>query len=171
MKAGCGWGWREARSSCLGRRRRRAGVDRTYPFEDRGGTLWIGTSAGGLFRYTGGSGGRFEKIATPQAKLLRFSEDREANLWVGTDYGLDRIAPRAIALEATAAGLPFGSVNSISQAADGTLWAVTSNGTVMSRATDHWEEVAVPFPDPANCVLCAPPATVWIGTKSGKVNR
>src|SRR5439155_19430413 len=75
-------------------------------FEDRRGTLWIGTAAAGLFHF---DGSRFEHVATPQARTTCLAEDHEGNLWAGSDAGLNRVSPRAIEVEGTEAGLPLGS--------------------------------------------------------------
>ena len=141
-------------------------ADRAIPFQDSSGTLWVGTSGGGLFRYTGAD---FEKVVTPQANILRLSEDRAGNLWVATVFGFNRITPRAVALEGADAGLPFGSVNGLSQAKDGTIWAVAGDATLKVRNGDGWQASPVNLSDPVASVLCAVDGTVWIGTKTGKV--
>jgi signal transduction histidine kinase/ligand-binding sensor domain-containing protein len=146
-------------------------ADRIVPFQDSGGTLWIGTSGGGLFRHAGGA--NFEKVITPQANILRMTEDRAGNQWVATVFGFDRITPRAVALEGTEEGLPFGSVNALSQAEDGSIWAVTGDAKLVVRAGERWKPAPIALPDspPVSTVLCAPEETVWIGTKTGKVMR
>lgn len=60
---------------------------------DEAGTLWIGASPGGLYRYAAGSRGRKGRPAAPQ--LLRYYDevhciaiDDQQRLWTGT-YGID----------------------------------------------------------------------------------
>jgi ligand-binding sensor domain-containing protein len=60
------------------------GIEPAALYEDRAGDVWIGTLAGGLFRY---DGTEFEMVETSHADVLALTEDREGNVWVGTDGG------------------------------------------------------------------------------------
>ncbi len=80
-------------------------------------------------------------IPTSHERILPgLTEDNEGNIWVGTfGGGLDRIRRRVIALEDTESGLPFASVQSICEASDGTIWAVTQNGVLVQRIDGQME--------------------------------
>ncbi|MDQ3754360.1 MAG: histidine kinase, partial [Acidobacteriota bacterium] len=58
-------------------------------WEDRQGTLWIGTYDGGLIRYCDG---RFFALTTadglPNNRVLRIDEDEEGTVWIFTEGGL-----------------------------------------------------------------------------------
>jgi hypothetical protein len=83
--------------------------------EDRSGAVWIGTRAGGLFRF---ANSRFECVTTSHRQILCLAEDREGNLWAGTaGGGLNRIRPRTIQLEDTTSGLPFETLRSVCETA------------------------------------------------------
>jgi len=57
-------------------------------FEDREGSVWVGTVSGGLFHCDSNAVARVE-VSNPA--ILSLTEDREGNLWVGTRGGLNRI--------------------------------------------------------------------------------
>ncbi len=138
------------------------------PFEDSHGTLWIGTSNAGLFRFDGSD---FENVPTPQARITCFEEDKEGNLWVGSDYGLDRVSPRAIELEGAEAGIPLGAVNSVCQAADGSIWAAMANGSLMLRTDGQWEPAPFEFQGEANSLAAGDDGSIWIGTRNRALYR
>jgi signal transduction histidine kinase/ligand-binding sensor domain-containing protein len=134
------------------------------PFEDQNGTLWIGTTDNGLFRFDGSG---FERVPTPQAKIACLADDREGNLWVGTPVGLDRVQPRSIELEGPGEGIPFGTVGSICQDRDGQLWAITQDGTLLARKDERWTPATnVGLTEAAMCLAADPAGGLWIGTRS-----
>ena len=146
----------------------RPGAEPTVLFEDRAGGVWIGTSASGLFRW---SGTEFSRVATTHHEILNLTEDREGNLWVGTGGGgLDRIRPRALELEGAAAGLPFEAVQSLCEDAAGTLWAATQNGLLVRRSAAGWSTFPTNLTG-ATCVAAGASGEVWIGTREGAVHR
>ncbi len=95
-------------------------------FEDHSGALWVGTAANGLFRL---EGGRLENVPTSHQEVNCLSEDREGNLWAGTGGGgLNLIRPRVAELIGREAGLPFESVRSVCEDAQGRIWVALQNG-------------------------------------------
>jgi signal transduction histidine kinase/ligand-binding sensor domain-containing protein len=137
-------------------------------FEDHTGTLWVGTSSNGLFRFAGTA---FENIPTPQAQITCLTEDREGNLWLGSDSGLDRVSPCAIETEGTESGLPLGAVRSICQAPDGRIWAVMANSSIMTRMTDTWSPAPFKLDDSAYCITADNTGSIWIGSPSRHLYR
>ena len=137
----------------------------TVLMEDHEGAVWIGTLFSGLYRHDQSG---FESIPTTHQGILSVIEDREGNIWVGTfGGGLDRIRRRAITLEGQESGLPFASVQSICEATNGSVWAVTQNGVVVHQVGDRWEllPAADRWPAGANCVAAGPQGSLWIGTR------
>jgi len=137
----------------------------TVLLEDREGAVWIGTSFSGLYRYDASG---FEPIPTTHQGILSLIEDREGNIWAGTfGGGLDRIRRRAIMLEGEESGLPFASVQSICEATNGTVWAVTQNGVVVRKTGGKWGPMPGQdrWPLGANCVAADAHGAIWIGTR------
>ncbi len=137
----------------------------TALLEDRGGHVWIGTSFSGLYR---SSASGFQAIPTSHEGIFSLIEDREGNIWVGTyGGGLDRIRRRAITLEGAETGLPYPSLQSICEAADGTIWAATQNGVLVHNIGAQWNSIPVStnWPGDATCVAPGPQGAVWVGTR------
>ncbi len=70
--------------------------------EDRSGTIWIGTDAGGLNKFDRGTQKFTRYFHDPENpsslshnKVMSIIEDREGDLWIGTNNGLDRLTPEA----------------------------------------------------------------------------
>ncbi|MBU6408831.1 MAG: hypothetical protein KGR98_00455, partial [Verrucomicrobia bacterium] len=140
-------------------------------FEDSYHAVWIGTADHGLFRY---NGSRFEPIAVSHREISALLKDDEGNLWVGTaGGGLDRVNRQAIELVGKQDGLPFEVIQSLCQATDGALWAVTQDGFVIRRGNGAWS-VAITNRSSggmASCVAAGSRDTVWIGTRGAKLDR
>jgi ligand-binding sensor domain-containing protein/signal transduction histidine kinase len=141
-------------------------------YEDRVGTVWMGTRASGLFRY---DGSHFEKVETSHPEILSVTEDREGNFWVGTGGGgLNRLRPRVLELQGAESGLPFEVVRSICEDASGRLWAAMRNGALAWREKDQWQVVSTNMGwsgAPATCVTAGRHGEVWIGTDHGGLYR
>ena len=131
-------------------------------FEDPGGVLWIGTATDGLFRLIDGV---LEKIPTSNQEIVCLSQDREGNLWAGTNGGgLNLIRSRALALIGRKAGLPFDSVFSVCEDSMGSIWAVGQNGGVARRHTEEWKLIEG-VDGKATCVTGDTAGGVWVGTR------
>lgn len=131
--------------------------------EDHEGAVWVGTSFSGLFRH-GDSG--FEPVETTHQEIQSLVEDRGGNLWVGTfGGGLNRVRRRAVALEGPESGLPFPSLLSICEDAQGTLWAATQNGVLVRRVNGRWSPLPADGNRPieATCVTADAAGGLWVG--------
>ena len=133
--------------------------------EDRNGTLWLGTSRKGLFRF---SNGQFESVATSHQNILCLTEDRAGNLWVGTQGGgLDRISPRQFTVLAAQQGLPNDSVLSFAEDTAGRVWIAGQDGGLC-----HWSNGVIKVLGPAEgwanlpiiCLTADPQGGIWIGS-------
>jgi len=112
-------------------------------YEDRAGSLWVGTNAGGLARLDRAAG-RFEVFrhdpADPKSlshdSVYAIAEDREGTLWIGTQDGLNRFDPRTRSFErlrsdpSDPATLPSDYIYALTLARDGRLWIATVGGGV-----------------------------------------
>ena len=134
--------------------------------EDSDGSVWIGTSDNGLFRYDGTN---FEGVPVSHGEISCLLKDDENNLWVGTGGGgINRVNRRAIELETTENGLPFEAVQSLCEDPDGTLWATTQNGFVVCRSNDFWNVIITnrDYGGMASCITGDTNGAIWIGTHS-----
>lgn len=80
-------------------------------YEDRSGTLWVGTTSQGLFRL---HDGKLESVGQIDHNIRDILEDAEGNLWVGTDgAGLFKLRPRVFKLIGKNEGLSMDNVVSV----------------------------------------------------------
>jgi signal transduction histidine kinase/ligand-binding sensor domain-containing protein len=140
-------------------------------FEDRSGTLWIGTMADGLFRFANGA---LEKIPTSHPSVYCLSEDREGNLWAGTSGGgLNLIRPAIVELIGRDTGLPFEAVASVCEDTCGWIWVASQSGALTRHHDDQWEMVGANAGwtnDAATCVAADKKAGVWVGARNRTLN-
>jgi signal transduction histidine kinase/ligand-binding sensor domain-containing protein len=146
------------------------------------GRLWIGTPNGiALFD---GHGMRYIK-ASPDNRLkgnlqLSFLEDRQQNLWFGTNAALNRLIPFSEKIEKNIQNnlfeLPSPQVNSIAYAASSGLLAIgTESGVNISLINPVVPDISVVKQknlltnEPINFVQKDTLGSIWVGTKSGEV--
>lgn len=89
---------------------------------DRDGVDWIGTLGRGLIRAQGGTRETFASAdGLTGDVILAIFEDREGNIWVATDKGLDRFSANSIATFSEREGLAS-PLYSLVAARDGSIW-------------------------------------------------
>jgi ligand-binding sensor domain-containing protein len=105
-------------------------------YVDSHGTLWAGTSAGGLVRYDAAHDS-FAAPVPPQALsdvgVSAIVEDGADGLWIGTGAGLDHLDAREVIKSASAnskhlRGLPTMGVQALWVDRSGAMWVGTRNG-------------------------------------------
>ncbi|MEO5959844.1 MAG: two-component regulator propeller domain-containing protein, partial [Opitutaceae bacterium] len=97
---------------------------RVYSLQlDRGGTLWIGTYGGGLYRLVSG---RIERANYAEHfginAIQHLHEDREGALWIAAATGLFRLKDNVSRPIASEQGLTQTSVFAVFEASDRTWW-------------------------------------------------
>jgi signal transduction histidine kinase/ligand-binding sensor domain-containing protein len=165
-----------------------AGLQPHRLLRDRDGGLWIGALVDkGLLHIHEGRTDLF----TPAEGLSGESvdalfEDREGNIWVATDDGLDRFRDFAVPTISIQQGLSSRGVSSILIARDGSLWVGASDGLnrwmngqitvyryrgqagVRGGSAAPIREVRDSgLPDKAHALFQDARGQVWVGTQSG----
>jgi len=122
---------------------RAEGPPANYAFESRitrflrsrGGSLWVGTPDHGLIHIHGGSTDSFSKTDGLSGNFVgSLFQDREGNVWVGTDGGLDRFRDFAVPSISPDPASVAGTIWSVLAAKDGSIWLATIGG--LSRLRD-----------------------------------
>ena len=149
-------------------------VDILALYEDRMGTLWIGTAGGGVSRLVKG---RIERVTAPDREtsgnnVVAFAEDRKGSLWVGTSTGL-RIwrSGHLVQNEATAA-LGRAPIRTLLSNRGGGMWIATARQGLFEFKND----ALLPQPGPpgdeqvnAYCLLEDRQGQLWAGVGNWKV--
>ncbi len=161
-------------------------------FEDRGGSLWIGTKTGGLAKWNPRtwSFGHFRASAEEgftDRNIMSFAEDRLGRLWIGTFGGginlLDRASGRVTGVVRHANGV-HGSLSdervmAMLESADGSVWVGTMGGGLNRfdpqtlRAEVYLHDAAVPtsLAAPGVMSLAEVDKQLWAGTFGGGISR
>ncbi|AXC11905.1 Membrane associated, signal transduction histidine kinase-like ATPase [Acidisarcina polymorpha] len=92
-------------------------------FLDRQGSLWIGVYSQGIYRVHGENVDHFRSADGLSDDFVQhFYEDREGNLWVGSDKGIDLFHDVPVATFAPHQALDVSEVDSVLTSRDGTVW-------------------------------------------------
>ena len=104
-------------------------VDASKLRVDRDGGLWIGSFRQGLIHVHQGRVDRFTTTEGLSGDTINaLYEDREGNIWVGTNEGLDRFRGLAVTTVSRKQELPADGAQSVLAARDGTVWVGTAVG-------------------------------------------
>jgi signal transduction histidine kinase/ligand-binding sensor domain-containing protein len=100
-----------------------------HMLRDRDGALWIGTFDRGLIHVHRDRVDLFSRADGLSSNYVRgLLEDREGNIWVATDNGLDRFRHTAVSTISANHGLSEGTPWSVLPASDGSVWVGTVSG-------------------------------------------
>jgi signal transduction histidine kinase/ligand-binding sensor domain-containing protein len=157
---------------------RQSGLAGTRLVHGRDGTFWIGTLGGGLLQVEASPTARIlhryqgESVLT--SDLVRaILEDREGNLWVGTQSGLSRLSEGVVSM--LTAPMRERLVRAVTIADDGAVWIGTSNGLDRLTATGvRTYSVADGLPSASIRALHNDArGRLWVATSDGvvRVNR
>jgi signal transduction histidine kinase/ligand-binding sensor domain-containing protein len=90
---------------------------------DRQGALWIGTNDQGIYRIYQDKVEHFRSSdGLSSDNVFKLFEDREGNIWVATNKGIDRFRDLRVATYSIVDGLCTSEVDAVLAAHDGTLW-------------------------------------------------
>ncbi len=139
-------------------------------FEDRAGTLWIGTFGGGLIRF---KDGRFDTFTRQQGLADDFvwsiAETTDGSIWAGTNAGLSRFSHGRWVTYSAPDVLPENHVHTLTVDRAGVLWIGTSGG--LTRFSEDWFHTFTTADGLVNNVVKAiyedSQGSLWIGTDGG----
>lgn len=141
-------------------------------FHDRSGHLWIATIGQGLWKMRRSehrTDGALIEVATVERGLLSnemsgFLEDRDGNIWVGSNFGLHRLRPTRVT---SVVGL--GVMRGVTFDAAGTAWVGGTGGVMaLSAAGDGVVRTRrVISPAPVRTLHRSRDGTLWVATTEG----
>ena len=163
------WRWNGERATEITYRRQPIGASRSAAIDSHG-SLWIATDAG-LYRRTGSG----ETVRLGLAQGLRHEdrfysilEDREGNVWFGSDGGLTLFPGDLFRIYLRDDGLRNESVWSLGLDADGSLLAGTSEGVFRFQ-----DQRFAPLPEPnplhdqmVRAIVADLDGRLWFGTRN-----
>jgi ligand-binding sensor domain-containing protein/signal transduction histidine kinase len=96
-------------------------VSRLY--QDRNGSLWVGTEGDGIYRISAGKADHFDAAnGLSGDKITAIFQDHEGTVWVGTSNGIDSFRDLPIVTLSSRDGLHLDDARSIVASSDGTIW-------------------------------------------------
>ncbi len=158
-------------------------------FEDNHGQVWAGTSNGGLLQYNPSSDSfaiTLSEVNNKQGlhynyEILSIFQDREENIWLGTDKGINIFNPYQQNFQSihheenNAASLPKNEITHYIQAANGNILAGTWGGgiTVYDSNLNFIKNISFPKPYQYNLVwsfVQNNDGTIWAGCQQGYIH-
>ncbi|MBK9249947.1 MAG: hypothetical protein IPM69_18035 [Ignavibacteria bacterium] len=140
-------------------------------FEDREGSLWVGTFTNGLHRFRDAAFTTYTTQEGLSGDYIRSIIETKDGLWVATSQGLSRMSGSVTTTYNAKNGLSSNNpITALYETRDGTLWIGGSSGSVdkysngqfssLSLGTEDQREVAYSFCEDTG-------GTLWIGTSKG----
>jgi ligand-binding sensor domain-containing protein/signal transduction histidine kinase len=140
--------------------------------EEPDGTVWAGSTGGGLYQF---SEGKFTSV--PASAGLTGSAvgalllDREGKLWVGTDEGLNRLQRKSLFTLGQSEGLGFGAVQGLAEVSPGVVWAVKPSDGIYrwdGRSFNRLNAAGLSLHESQiNTLLLAQDGVCWVAGENG----
>ena len=137
-------------------------------FMDREHTLWIGTTADGLYRVHDRVAEHYSTADGLSGRDINLIfEDHEGNIWVVTDGGIDMFRDTAVVCYTEREGLTANSVYSVLALRDGSLWIANANTIDILKDGRH---SALPakgrFDQRVRALFEDPHGVLWLGREN-----
>jgi len=134
------------------------------------GTLWIGSIGSGLYSIRSAGEPVLFAGGPPSKSILNLYEDREGNLWIGSQIGMERLSRSAMSL-LPLPGSPDADFGSVFVDRDGSIWACSTNlyrerdGVMRKEVLRGLRGVTV------RNLLRAADSSLWVGTEGSGLFR
>jgi signal transduction histidine kinase len=137
-------------------------------FEDREGSLWVGTELDGVNQLRDGAITTYSKAeGLPAETVWSVMDDGRGTVWIGTEKGLALLRHgRLTPLESP---VPSQTICTILQAPDGTIWIGTYDQGLFGLHDGRWSHFTrrEGLPNDEVTALEVDGNTLWIGTADG----
>ncbi|HWZ44315.1 MAG TPA: two-component regulator propeller domain-containing protein [Candidatus Saccharimonadales bacterium] len=145
--------------------------DPSFLYVDRGGTVWIGTGAHGLYSLAGEKLTHHSGLQARPTPISAIYQDREGSLWIGQfQNGLCRLVSKTFECYTEKDGLTDNSVLALHEDAEGSLWIGTGAGGLNRLKDRKFVTYNRSQGLPDNYVLALfqdRQGSIWIGTRNG----
>jgi signal transduction histidine kinase/ligand-binding sensor domain-containing protein len=134
-------------------------------FEDRNHSVWIATGRRGLFRY---AQGKLERIAALDDFTRTVAEDREGDIWVGTEgSGVSMLRESCFSLHDSRTGMPQATSTAVCVDSAGDVWFANQEGGLVRDRKGHI--LTVPGTEKLNVNTVCPDREggLWFGGSKG----
>ncbi|WP_276501244.1 two-component regulator propeller domain-containing protein [Terrimonas pollutisoli] len=143
--------------------------------EDKSGDLWFTLYGEGVFKYNGESFTHFSfEQGLSNNRVHSIREDKNGNLWLGTDDGLCRYHGKTFTHLNSSLGFSEGSYNCIEEDETGNLWAGMNGGGLNRFDGKSVARYTIDQGLSSNQVMCLlndSKGNLWVGTKGGGINK
>ncbi len=141
----------------------------------RDGSVWLGTEGAGLLQWKDGVHKRFTtKDGLPGNQVRALAEDRDGNLWVGTNQGLGRLTGGRWSHLGIAQGLSSNLVRAVFEDASGNLWIGFYGGGLSRLRDGEFTSLSAQdglVHDLAWGITETPDDSLWVSTNGGVSRR
>lgn len=140
-------------------------------YEDKRGTLWVGTDDGGIVGLDEGKWRAYttaEGLSHNQVRVIR--EDSSGHLWIGTAYGLNRMKDGKFQVFTMDHGLLGNSITAVWPDRQGNIWVGTNGGGLNRLNRERFETLVYDqgiTPQSITALLEDSAGTLWLGTEAG----
>ena len=136
---------------------------------DRDANVWVAAGARGLLRVSpDGAVHAASEAGRSLGHVGVTFEDRDGNLWVGTDRGIERWRAPVFSTYSVAQGLPADTSGPVYAAADGRVWfGPSSGGLFWIRDGQVHQETAAGLPEDVVYSIDGGGRDVWVGRQRG----
>jgi ligand-binding sensor domain-containing protein/signal transduction histidine kinase len=154
----------------------------TALFTDSHGMIWIGSGKGGVWRMLPDpkiGEAEFRALSSlieggRSLSVLKFCEDNEGDIWIGSDAGLFRISDARFTVFNARSGLRTDFVGSVLASRTGKIWIGTDEGLAFLPGSASTKAIMAPVISPilsekTTALYEDPRNVLWVGTAEGSL--